>query len=60
METLIGISIFLGYVLKLAANVFVFILAGLGVYFLVNRLPSSDCTHNCNQGRNCTCGNKNA
>lgn len=58
METLVGISIFLGYVLKLAANIIVFIFAGLGVYFLVSRMPPSGCTHDCNQGRNCTCGSK--
>lgn len=59
MESLIGISLFLGHVLKLAANIIIFIFACLGVYFLVNRMPTSGCTQNCNQGRNCTCGNNN-
>jgi len=28
----------------------------VAVWFLIKKVPPSNCNHNCNQGRNCDCG----
>jgi hypothetical protein len=36
---------------------FILIIAAV-VVSIVRRLPESNCTNDCNQGRNCNCGRK--
>jgi len=55
IEVLVGISLFLGMVLKGAAIIFLICFAALCVFYIIKLTPDSACTGNCNQGRNCTC-----
>jgi uncharacterized membrane protein YphA (DoxX/SURF4 family) len=60
IEILSGISVFLGYVIQIAAQLFVVAMAVFGiVYFIEKSSPKSNCNGNCNQGRNCTCKENN-
>ena len=56
IETLSNISLFLGFVIKTAAEI-LFVLLGLfGIIYLIDKhTPQSKCNGDCNQGRNCTC-----
>ncbi len=58
IEVLSGISLFLGMVLKGAAITFLICFVGLCLFYIVKMTPDSACTHDCNEGRNCTCKGK--
>ena len=57
-EFLSGMSLLLGIVLHDAAIIALFIILVLFVLALNTMLPESNCTGNCNQGRNCNCKEK--
>ncbi len=58
IEIFTGISLFLGMVLKVASIVFLICFAGLCLFYIIKMTPDSACTHDCNEGRNCTCKGK--
>ena len=58
IEVLSGLSLFLGWVLHGAAQIFLVALAIYGIYTLVDKIPASSCNNDCNQGRNCNCVKK--
>lgn len=60
IEFLSSVSIFLGWVIQGAAQLFIVVMAMYGIiYFVDKRTPPSNCHGNCNQGRNCTCKENN-
>lgn len=55
IEFLSNMSLLLGIILHDAAIIALFIIIVMFVIALNSMLPESNCTGNCNQGRNCTC-----
>ena len=59
IEFLTNMSLLIGMILKSAAYIFVWCMAGLGIFYLIKNSPDSACTHDCYEGRRCTCKEKN-
>ncbi len=58
IEFLSNMSILVGLILQQAAYIFIACFVGLVFYYLIKNSPDSACTHYCNEGRNCTCKEK--
>ena len=55
LDFLINMSIILGLIIQQAAYIFIFCVVGLLIFYIIKQMPDSNCTGNCNQGRNCNC-----
>ena len=58
VEFLSNISLLIGIILEQAAHTFIACVIGLGFFYLIKKSPDSACHGNCNQGRNCSCKEK--
>jgi hypothetical protein len=38
-------------------SVLLFLIGILAVFYIIKKLPSSNCNNDCSQGRNCNCDN---
>ena len=57
IEFLSELSLYIGHVWHDIVQFVIYILAIFGLYHIFFNIKSS-CTHDCNQGRNCTCKEK--
>lgn len=58
IEFLSNMSLLIGMILEQAAYIFLSCVLGLMFYYMIKNSPDSACTHDCYEGRNCTCKDK--
>lgn len=58
IEFLSTMSLLVGMILQQAVYIFLACVVGLVFYYMIRYSPDSACHGDCNQGRNCTCREK--